>query len=64
MLVLFIFTAIMACITMRLLIHFFKLGTTIFQLITITLLLALTLSLVGYMTGSVNISFLDSFIIR
>ena len=64
MLVLFIFTAIMACITMRLLIYFFKAGTTIFQLITITLLLALTLSLVGYMTGSVNIPFLDSFIIR
>lgn len=64
MIILFIFTAILACMTVRLLIYFFQTGTTVLQLITIVLMLALTLSLLGYIQGSLNIPFLDTFIIR
>ena len=64
MLILLLFTMILACICLRLLIYFFKSGTTVLQLISIVLLLALTLGLLGYITGYFNIPFLDTFIIK
>ena len=64
MLILLLFTMILACICLRLLIYFFKSGTTVLQLISIVLLLALTLGLLGYITGYFNIPFLDTLIIK
>lgn len=64
MIVLFIFTAILTCMCARLVSYFFKQGTTVPQLVTIVLLLALTMILIGYMSGSFNIPILDKLIIR
>lgn len=64
MIVLFIFTAILACMTARLTVYFFKAGTTVLQLIMTVLMLTLTLSLLGYLQGSFNIPFLDTLIIK
>lgn len=64
MVILFIFTTILACMCVRLISYFFKSGTTIPQLITIVLLLALTMILLGYMQGSFNVPILDKLIIR
>ena len=64
MLILFIFTAILACMTARLLVYFFKTGATVLQLVAIVLMMVLTLSLLGYLQGSFNIPFLDALIIR
>lgn len=57
---LFLFTAILACIVTRLIIHFFKEGMTILQLVFTVALLAFTLLLVGYLRGDFNIPLLET----
>lgn len=64
MLILFLFTAILACITTRLIVYFFQQGTTVMQLLMIVLMLTITMLLVGYLRGSFNIPLLDTLIIK
>lgn len=56
---LFVFTAIIACITLRMIIHFFEKGMSVDQLICTLFFLALTLLLAGYLAGELHIPFLD-----
>ena len=56
---LFIFTAIIACITTRLIVHFFKEGMTVLQLTFTVFLLAVCILLVGFLRGDFYIPFLE-----
>lgn len=59
MMLLFIFTAIIACIVTKLIVHFFRQGMNVIQLTFTILLLALTILLVGFIRGDFNIPFLE-----
>lgn len=59
MMLLFIFTAILACITTKLIRHFFKEGMNVIQLTFTIFLLAITILLVGFIKGDFNIPFLE-----
>lgn len=59
MMLLFIFTTIIACITMKLITHFFKNGMNVIQLTFTIFLLALTILLIGFIKGDFNIPYLE-----
>lgn len=64
MAVLFIFTCILSCISLRLLWYFFEKGCTILQLLFTIALLAVTGILVGYLSKTIYVPILDQFIIK
>ena len=59
MMLLFIFAAILACITTKLISYFFREGMNIIQLLFTICLLAATILLIGFIKGDFNIPFLE-----